>query len=120
MKTKLKARFVIGFDPALNDHVYWKNGQVIFEDDRVLSVGPQDDTQADVVKDFGNSLIAPGFVDLNALADIDTSVIDFDQKGGADYSLGKQWSRRYVEEGTRDVFFPEENAKKSYYAFDPR
>ncbi len=116
MKTKLKARFVIGYDPDLKDHVYWNNGQVVFENDRVLSVGPQDDTPVDVIKDFGNSVIAPGFVDLNALADIDTSVIDFDQKGGKEYSLGKQWSTRYIEEGPKDVFSFEENAKKNYYA----
>ncbi len=116
VKTKLKARFVIGFDPVLRDHVYWRNGQVVFENDRVLSVGPQDDSPADVVKDFGNSVIAPGFVDLNALCDIDTSVIDFDQKSGAQYRLGKQWSERYVEEGPKEVFSPEDLAKRSYYA----
>ena len=116
MKVKLTARYVIGYDPRLRDHVYWKNGQVVFEGARILSVGPQDDTPADKMIDYGNSLIAPGFVDLNALADIDTSVIDFDQKSGKEYRLGKQWSREYIERGPRDVFPPDEIAKCSFYA----
>lgn len=116
MKTKLKARFVIGYDPKQRDHVYWKNGQVVFEGDRVLSVGPADDTPADVVKDYGLSLIAPGFVDLNALADIDTSVIDFDQKAGERYRLNRQWSQRYVKEGPRDVFSAGETLRGGMYS----
>lgn len=116
MKTKLTARFVIGYDPDRQDHVYWNNGQVVFEGDRVLSVGPADDTPADVVKDYGLSLIAPGFVDLNALADIDTSVIDFDQKAGEKYRLNRQWSQRYVQEGPKDVFSPEETLNAGRYS----
>ena len=70
---KLIARWALGHDGA--DHVLYENAEVIFEAGFVVRVGPHSDAAADVTHDLGMALIAPGFVDLNALADVDTTIM---------------------------------------------
>ena len=37
MRTLIRARHVLGFD--MDDHVLYEDGEVVYEDDRILHVG---------------------------------------------------------------------------------
>ena len=53
--------------------------------------------------DFGNALIGPGFIDLDALSDLDTTILGIDNHPG--WAKGRVWPRSYVERGPlRDVY----------------
>lgn len=112
MRTRLSARYVIGFEGG--DHVVYEDGAVVVEDDRILHVGYGFDGRVDVERDEGLAVIAPGFVDLNALGDIDHAVFDTYQDD--ELSLGLRWSRDYVER-RHHVFTPEQEIRKRRYAF---
>lgn len=116
MITKCKARFVIGYDKELKDHVIFTDGEVAFSDDKIIYVGKCFEGNADKTIDYGNAIISPGFVDLNALADIDTSVLELDSNAATSASLGKHWSERYWDKGPHDLVSFEENIKKARYA----
>ncbi len=91
MTTKLTASWVLGFDGT--DHVLIEDGQVVLDGGAIVSVGPRDDEPADAMHDFGTALIAPGFIDLNALADVDTTILGF---GGRNAPHAKDWSVDYA------------------------
>lgn len=74
MKTKIAAEFVIGFKN--NDHIVYKNGEIVFEDDRILFVGHDYHAPVDTEIDAGQAIIGPGFIDLDALVDIDHGILD--------------------------------------------
>ncbi|MCA9878076.1 MAG: hypothetical protein KC442_09845, partial [Thermomicrobiales bacterium] len=69
MKTRLTGRFVIGF--AGGDHVIYPGGEVIYEGETIAFVGHGYPGPVDVSRDYGDAVISPGFIDLDALADID-------------------------------------------------
>ncbi|MFX9488004.1 N-ethylammeline chlorohydrolase, partial [Acinetobacter baumannii] len=64
MKTKITAKYVIGFDGE--DHVIIRDGEVVYENDTILFVGHDYAGEVDEVIDAGNAVISPGFIDLNA------------------------------------------------------
>lgn len=112
MLKKLSARWVLGFDGT--DHVLIEDGEVLFQGDTILQVGPASDAAADETIDCGEALIAPGFVDLNALADIDTTILGF---GGESDRRSKGWSRRYAETGRRDVLSLPQQVSSARFVF---
>jgi cytosine/adenosine deaminase-related metal-dependent hydrolase len=112
MKTKVSARFVIGYQGQ--DHVVYENGEMVFEDDQVIFVGHNYPGEVDEHIQAGNAILSPGFVDLNALADIDTTVMSYDQP--AHLGSGMSWSERYLKAGPRETATPEEEAFKFRYA----
>ncbi|NUP74664.1 MAG: amidohydrolase family protein [Sinomonas sp.] len=112
MRTVLHARYVIGFDGA--DHVLHRNASVAYEDDRIIHVGPGWHGPADRETDLGNALLAPGFIDLDALADIDHAILD--SWASPETSAGLQWSEAYFSNGRRDVFTLEERRVIRKYA----
>lgn len=61
------------------------------------------------------ALIGPGFIDLDALSDIDTGVLGLDHQPG--WKKGRVWPRDYVEEGPVEMLTPEELAFQKRYAF---
>lgn len=99
----MTADFVIGFDGT--DHVIIRNGQVVYEDERIIHVGKDFAGTVDRTLDYGRAVISPGFIDLNALADVDHALIDSWQDPVL--SLGLQWSDSYFRSGRRDVFGPD-------------
>jgi len=113
MKTKIQARFVIGY--LNSDHVVYKNGEVVFEDDRILFVGHNYSQSVDSVINAGNSIISPGFIDLNALGDIDHDIVHFEAPKNIQKNL--LWSEEYYHNGLHEVMSPEEEAFKSLYAY---
>ncbi|MEM4234529.1 MAG: chlorohydrolase family protein [Candidatus Methanomethylicaceae archaeon] len=112
MRTKIRSRYVIGFDGQ--DHVVYENGELVYEGDRVLYAGLSFDGRVDRVIEAGNSIVSPGFLDLNALADIDTTVMTYDQPLHFGAAMG--WSEEYLQAGPKELGDQEEEAFKSSYA----
>ena len=59
-----------------DDHVIYHNGEVVYEDDRIEFVGHDYTGPVDRNIDAGFAVISPGFIDLDALADIDHAILD--------------------------------------------
>jgi cytosine/adenosine deaminase-related metal-dependent hydrolase len=112
MRTRLRARFVIGHDGR--DHVVYENGELVYEHDRVLFVGHGYPGPVDDTIEYGDALVGPGFVDLDALADVDHGIIDTFQP--TELAKGLTWSEEYFRERRHDVFSREEEAFQRRYA----
>ncbi|WP_026584123.1 amidohydrolase family protein [Bacillus sp. J33] len=113
MKTRLKGKYVIGYDGE--DHVIIEDGEVVYEDDRIIYVGKCCPFKVDKEIDTGNALISPGFIDLNALGDIDHDILHFEANTAKQKNL--LWSERYVKQGSREIMTEKEEAFKSLYAY---
>ncbi|WP_102109649.1 chlorohydrolase family protein [Oceaniglobus roseus] len=98
MIERVKARWVL--DGTDDSHRLIPDGEVLFDGDTILHVGPASDRPADRTTDCGRVLIAPGFVDLNALADVDTTILGV---GAPRDGRDTAWSRAYAEGARRDV-----------------
>ncbi len=74
----LTARWIVGHENGR--HRLLEHGQIVFVRDKIVFVGF--DYPGAVAKriDCGNALIGPGFVDLDALADLDTTILGFDNQ----------------------------------------
>lgn len=95
MKTiKMTARYVIGFKDG-GHHIY-EQGELVYRGDSVLFVGHGYQGQVDETQDMGNALLGPGFIDLDAVADLDSTVLAFDHQPG--WQKGRlpasDWQRR--------------------------
>jgi 8-oxoguanine deaminase len=112
VKTRLMGRFVVGYDGG--DHVIYRDGEVVYDGDRILFVGHGYPQPIEATVDAGDAIISPGFIDLDALADIDHGILDTWQP--PDLALGLQWSEEYFRHGRREVFTPDEEAFKRRYA----
>lgn len=112
MKTKIKGAFVIGF--ADNDHVIYHNGEVVYADQQILFVGHDYPEPVDQVIDAGQAIISPGFIDLDALADIDHALLD--TWNPPEIDLGLHWSEDYFLHRRHDLFSHEEEVFKRRYA----
>ena len=88
----LKASCVVGFDG--HQHVLWRDGQVVFEGSRILFVGRDYPGPVDQWIDHGNALIGPGFIDLDALGDLDSTVLTLDN-GEKLYLYGTPGQERF-------------------------
>jgi 5-methylthioadenosine/S-adenosylhomocysteine deaminase len=113
MKTKLKGRYVVGYNGA--DHVLLKDAEVVYEEADIIYVGKKYKESVDETIDCGNSVISPGFIDLNALGDIDHDILHVE----ADEEKSKNllWSENYMRNGSREVMTEEEEGFKSLYAY---
>ncbi|GAA2412290.1 amidohydrolase family protein [Nonomuraea africana] len=97
--TVVRASYVIGFDGA--DHVVHRDGCVVYSGDSIVHVGPSYEGPADEVIDAGEAIVGPGFIDLDALSDIDHALIDTWHAS----SDGLTWSAEYAA-GRRAAVFP--------------
>jgi len=112
MKTKITGKYVIGFDG--NDHMIYLDGLVVFEGNEIIYVGQNYFEPVDTTIDAGNAIISPGFIDLDALGDIDHAILDC--WVSPDIAAGLNWSEEYFREGRRHVFSREEEMFKRRYA----
>lgn len=112
MKTKITGKYVVGYENG--DHVIYQDGEVVFEGDSILFVGHKYPGEVDRTIDAGNAIVGPGFVDLNALGDIDNTAITYDMVSDASY--GKVWSEAYLKSGPHEIGTPQDEAQKSKYA----
>lgn len=94
MITRVKAAFIIGF--ADGDHCILPGAELVHDDGTILFVGRGYEGTVDVEIDAGQAIVSPGFIDLNALADIDHAI--FDSWPDASRRLGLVWSESYLKD----------------------
>ncbi|WP_087874597.1 amidohydrolase family protein [Arthrobacter globiformis] len=112
MFTKISARYVLGSDG--NQHTLIEDGEVVFHGDAIVFVGHNYSGPVDEEHDYGQSLIMPGLIDLDALADIDHLILDSWPSPGV--APGQLWSEDYFANRRRDVFTRAERAKVREFA----
>jgi cytosine/adenosine deaminase-related metal-dependent hydrolase len=112
-RTLLSARWVIGHSDG--GHRLIENGVVVIEGDRILHVGPSFDGAVDHRHDFGAAVISPGFIDLDALSDLDTTILGYDNFPG--WKTGRVWPETYVARGPYEMYTPDELAFQKRFAF---
>lgn len=113
MRTKVKADYVIGYDGK--KHTLLENAEVVYEGDTILYVGASYSGEVHETIDMGKTIISPGFIDLNALGDIDHDSIHTEQPKSMQANL--LWSKEYYDNGSKEFFSAEEEAFKSLYAY---
>ncbi len=111
--TLLTARWVVGHRDGR--HVLYENGEVVFEGTSIIFVGHSYEGPVARRIDYGMALIGPGFIDLDALSDLDTGVLGLDHQPG--WKKGRVWPRDYVEAGPVEMLTFEELAFQKRYAF---
>ncbi|MFC4667467.1 amidohydrolase family protein [Seohaeicola nanhaiensis] len=109
----LSARWIVA-DTAQGRRLV-EHGEVVVEADRVIYTGPRFPGEVVARYDMGEALIGPGFVDLDALSDLDTTVLGFDAQPA--WAKGRVWPRSYVENGPYEMYSPEELAFQKRFAF---
>jgi cytosine/adenosine deaminase-related metal-dependent hydrolase len=109
----MTARWVVGHGNG--HHILYENGEVVFDRDRITFVGHGYAGEPARKIDCGNSLIGPGFVDLDALSDLDTTVLGFDNQPA--WRKGRVWPETYMQAGPVEMYLPEELAAQKRYAF---
>lgn len=113
MITRMKGRYVIGFSGE--DHEIITDGEVVYEDDTIIYVGTHYEGRVDRTEDAGNAVVMPGFIDLNALGDIDHDILHNEAYRDVEDSLSP--SEDYFNKGTHELMTEEEEAFKSLYAY---
>lgn len=112
MYKKISARYVLGFDGTR--HTLIEDGEVVFDGDSIVFVGRHYEGRVDEERDYGQSLVIPGLIDLDALADIDHLILD--SWPAPDVAAGHLWSEDYFANRRRDVFTPSERATVREFA----
>ena len=112
-KTKITGRYVITHNGQA--HQILENGEVVFENDTIIFTGFNYPEKTDASVNAGNAVVGPGFVDLDALGDLDSTVLGFDN--GPAEKNGRVWASTYVARGPREVYSPAEEDFKKRYAF---
>ncbi|UXT50663.1 amidohydrolase family protein [Agrobacterium tumefaciens] len=112
-RTLLTASWVVGHKDG--SHRLLKNGEVVFENSEILFVGHGFPGEVARRVDFGNALISPGLIDLDALSDLDTTILGIDHYPG--WAKGRVWPRSYVEAGPYEMYSEEELAFQKRFAF---
>lgn len=99
-------------------HYLEADAALIYDEDTVIDAGKYSELKPKYpnveFKDLGNVLIAPGFVDLDALGDIDHTLIDLDFSNERPNDL--RWSKAWFDR-RHEQLSPEDEAFKSLYAY---
>ena len=109
----LTAKWLVGH--ADGRHRLIENGEIVFEDGRIIYVGRDFPGEVARREDYGHALIGPGFVDLDALSDLDTTILAFDNQPA--WKKGRVWPRSYVDAGPREMYTRDELAFQKRHAF---
>jgi cytosine/adenosine deaminase-related metal-dependent hydrolase len=112
-RTLLTARWVIGHSDG--KHVVFENGVVVIEGNAILFVGTEFEGEIASRFDYGQAVISPGFIDLDALSDLDTTILGYDN--GPAWKKGRVWPESYVEAGPYEMYTPDELAFQKRHAF---
>ncbi|WP_118138421.1 chlorohydrolase family protein [Oceanicella sp. SM1341] len=112
-RTLITARWLVGHEAGT--HVLHEHGELVIEGSRVLHAGPRFEGHVDRRIDHGEALISPGFIDLDALSDLDTTILGFDN--GPAWATGRVWPMSYVERGPYEMYTPDELAFQKRFAF---
>jgi cytosine/adenosine deaminase-related metal-dependent hydrolase len=108
--TLLTARWVVGHDAGT--HRLLEHGEIVFERDRVIFVGHC--YSGDVARrvDYGHALVGPGFIDLDALSDLDTAILGFDNQPA--WEKGRVWPKTYMDRSPYEMPHPVSPARTSH------
>ncbi|MGV9414802.1 chlorohydrolase family protein [Nocardia sp. NPDC003693] len=113
VRQAIRARHVLGHRDG--EQVLYEDAEVVVRGTRIVSVGPRGAAEVDEVVDLGTAVLLPGLIDLDALTDIDHTLLDSWQS--PELGLGLQWSRDYAAHRRRAVFDAEERAFIREYGF---
>jgi len=113
MITLVRAGFVVAYEHG--DHAIIRNGEVACEGDRIVFVGRDFPGRPDRIIDAGEAILSPGFIDLDALGDIDHALID--SWHGPRTATGLDWSEDYFRNRRHDVFPPGDRDFRHEFAF---
>lgn len=109
----MTAAWLVGH--AAGQHVLMPRGEVVFEKGEIIFVGRGFAGQLAERLDYGNAVIGPGFIDLDALSDLDTTVLALDNQPA--WRKGRVWPESYMAAGPREMYTPDELAWQKRYAF---
>ncbi len=109
----LTASWVVGH--RAGRHVLLRNGEIVFEDGAILFVGHGFAGDCARRIDYGHAVIGPGFVDLDALSDLDTTILGYDNQPA--WKKGRIWPRSYIDAGPVEMYAPDELAFQKRHAF---
>lgn len=112
-RTLITAAWVLGHRNG--GHRLIRNGEVVIDGGEVVFVGTKFPGEVARRVDFGSALVSPGFVDLDALSDLDTTILGIDNQPG--WAKGRVWPRSYVEAGPYEMYSHEELAFQKRFAF---
>lgn len=112
-RTLMTARWVVGHEKG--SHILLPDGEVVFENGEILFVGRGFDGEVARRVDCGQALIGPGFIDLDALSDLDTTVLAFDNQPS--WRKGRVWPESYMAAGPREMYSEQELRWQKRYAF---
>ncbi|WHS29578.1 amidohydrolase family protein [Brucella sp. NM4] len=112
-RTLITASWVVGHKDG--GHTLLRNGEVVFEHGEIVFVGHGFTGELARRIDFGNALISPGLIDLDALSDLDTTILGIDNHPG--WAKGRVWPRSYVEAGPYEMYSQDELAFQKRFAF---
>ena len=93
MKTLVKARYILTYQDGR--HEMLEDACLVYESQEIIFIGKSYDGDYDELIDESQNLLLPGFIDLDALGDVDHSLIfeGFPRERRRDLS----WSRNYFE-----------------------
>jgi cytosine/adenosine deaminase-related metal-dependent hydrolase len=111
-RTLIRGRYVIASDGG--SHHILEDGEVVYEGNRIIFTGHDYPEPVDEIIEAGNAVVGPGFVDLDALFDLDSTVLGFDNHPG--WKKARVWASTYVERGPRDVYTTDEEDAQHEYA----
>ncbi|NHF74437.1 amidohydrolase family protein [Paracoccus xiamenensis] len=112
-RTLLTADWVLAHDG--DGHVLLRRGEVVLDGATVIFTGHGFGGEVARRIDFGAALISPGLVDLDALSDLDTTILGIDHFPG--WKKGRVWPQSYVDAGPYEMYSPEELAFQKRFAF---
>ncbi|WP_226341109.1 amidohydrolase family protein [Gemmobacter serpentinus] len=112
-RTALTARWIIAHEAG--QHRLLEDGEIVFEGNSILYTGPRFEGEVARRIDLGEVLISPGFIDLDALSDLDTTLLTVDY--GPGWAKGRVWPQSYVDAGPYEMYTPDELAFQKRYAF---
>ncbi|MFG6083623.1 amidohydrolase family protein [Paracoccus litorisediminis] len=112
-RTLLTAKWVLAHENG--SHALLRNGEIVIENGTIIFAGH--DFPGEVARriDFGQSLISPGLVDLDALSDLDTTILGIDHFPS--WKKGRVWPLSYVQNGPYEMYSPDELAFQKRFAF---
>ena len=109
----MRARWVLAHEHGR--HALLPEGEVVFEGGRILFVGQDFPGEVAERHDCGNAIVTPGLIDLDALADLDTTILAFDNHPA--WQTGRVWPQSYMARGPYEMYTPDELAFQKRYAF---
>jgi cytosine/adenosine deaminase-related metal-dependent hydrolase len=109
----LRARWIVADPPGGRRLI--EDGEVVVDRDRVVWIGRRFPGEVAARFDMGAALVCPGFVDLDALSDLDTTILGYDNHPG--WAKGRVWPRSYVARGPREMYAQAELAFQKRFAF---